>query len=126
MNPRSILAACITVLALNPLAFASDWHCSYSWAQGNAQHQLSIHVDQASASVDFDLLENRFEVLSDSDSELLLVRTFTRVQNGEAYPVGLSAIVLDKRNGKLAFSNTFASTEQNNHAIGHCAKQPES
>ena len=65
-----------------------------------------------------DLLNIDYEVIENSDDELLLMKRFTKRTSGKDYPVGMALIVLDKKTGALVRSNTFAGGNQNNHAIG--------
>jgi hypothetical protein len=66
-----------------------------------------------------------YEVIENSNDELLLMKRFTKSNSGKNYPVGMALMVLDKKTGVFVRSNTFAGGNQNNNAIGNGQMLPQ-
>lgn len=101
-------------------AQAEQYTCTYSWRGKHEAHPVLIEVQGDRAVVKSGIFNETYEVTSNTSTELLMYRKFTKENSGVDYPVGFSTIALDKKTKTLARSNTFASSESNNHAFGKC------
>ncbi len=103
-------------------ANAEEYTCTYTWEGKQEAHPILIDVQGGKALLKGGVLTPEYEVASNTATELLLYRAFTKANSGSDYPVGFTVMALDKKTKSFSRSNTFASSESNNHAFGKCGE----
>jgi len=104
------------------IAHADEYTCTYTWEGKREAYPILIEVQGDKAVIKGDLLIPTYEVASNTDTELLLYRIFTKANSDSDYPVGFTVMALDKKTKYFTRSNTFVNSEYNNHAFGKCGK----
>ena len=99
---------------------AEQYSCTYSWEGANESHPVQINVQGNKAVIRSGIFKPTYEVVSNTGTELLLYRAFTKENSGSDYPVGFTVMTLDKETEFFTRSNTFAQNESNAHAFGKC------
>jgi hypothetical protein len=106
-------------------AQAEQYTCTYTWEGKREAHPILIDVQGNKAVIKggiLNILKEAYEVVSNTDTELLIYRKFTKENSGADYPVGFTVMALDKKTKVFVRSNTFVDTESNNHAFGKCGE----
>ena len=102
---------------------AEQYTCTYTWQGKREAHPILIDVQGNKAVIKggvLNILKEAYEVVSNTDTELLIYRKFTKENSGANYPVGFTVMALDKKTNVFVRSNTFAGTESNSLAFGKC------
>lgn len=103
-------------------AQAEEYTCTYTWEGKSEAHPILIDVQGEKAIIKGSLLTPEYVVVSNTNTELLLYRAFTKANSGSDYPVGFTVMAFDKKTKYFSRSNTFAHSESNNHAFGKCGE----
>lgn len=82
---------------------------------------MLIEISNAGAKVKVGL-EEKFTIVGNSKTELLLYKAHTKSNSGADYPIGFTVIALDRSTMQLIRSNTLVGSDSNNHAFGNCYK----
>ena len=106
------------VMLTGAFAYAEEYQGSYKWDGKKDSFGITIEVKGRKAFDRGEFADVEYEVLHNSEHELMLMKKFTKKTAGKDYNAGVSLIVIDKKTGALARSNTFAGGNQNNHAVG--------
>jgi hypothetical protein len=101
-------------------ASAEEFVCTYQWPGQERSHAALLDVQGNRTVVRGGLINIEFSVASNSPTEILLYRAYTKENSGSDYPVGFSTMSLDKQTNAFVYSNSFAGGDQNNHAKGTC------
>lgn len=115
---RAAVASALLCASLG--ASAQEFVCSYTWPGESRSHATLLEVAGAVTIVRGGLLDEEYQVVANTETELLVYRAFTKKNSGATYPVGFSTMALDKNTGVFVYSNSFAGGNQNNHAKGSC------
>ncbi len=96
-----------------------EYETQYSWdGKGDRTFTQTLVVTGKKAVERDDLSSVEYEVLEDTEDELIVFKRFTKKNSGKDYPSGVAMIVIDKKSGVLSRSNTFAAVGRNNHGTG--------
>lgn len=101
---------------------AEQYICTNIWEGSSKAYTLMIEVKDNKAIVKSSTLNSKYEIASNTDTELLIYRKYTKENSGTNYPVGFTVMTLDKKTKVFVRSNTFATGSQNNHGHGSCSK----
>ena len=101
---------------------AEQYSCTYTWEGESESHPILIDVQGKKAEIKGGILKPTYEVVSNTSTELLIYRKFTKENSGKDYPVGFTVMTLDKNSEAFVRSNTFSGSTSNNHAFGKCGQ----
>ncbi len=101
---------------------AEQYACTYVWEGQKDSNPILIDVQGDKAVIKGGVTTPTYDVVSNTETELLLYRIFTKETSGSNYPVGFTVMALDKKTKSLSRSNTFSPNKYNSHAFGKCGK----
>lgn len=111
-----------SLILMAGLLHAEQYICTNTWEGESKAYPLIIEVTKNKAIIKGSTLKSEYEIASNTDTELLIYKKFTKENSGSNYPVGFTVMALDKKTKAFVRSNTFATDSQNNHAHGSCSE----
>jgi len=115
---KNVLVASV-LFTFTAVGQCEEYRCQYSWdGKGDRTFTQTLVVTGKKAVEKDDLSDVEYEVLENTEEELIVFKRFTKKNSGKDYPSGVSMIVIDKKSGVLSRSNTFAAAGRNNHGSG--------